>query len=63
MFSFLKKYWKFFIIPFLIIVILIGCNTIKIINNNKQSYNTISSGHDLRQFTYYGTYSVPVDNE
>ena len=63
MIKFFSKYWKFLLIPFLVVIALVGCNTVKIINQNRQQYTTTDSGRELRQFTYYGTYSVPVENE
>lgn len=63
MFSFFKKYLKFFIIAFFVFFVIASCVTVKFINKNSNSVAPVSSGRELRQFTYYGTYSVPVDNE
>ena len=41
MIKFIVKYWKFLIIPFLLVIALVGCNTVKIINQNRQQAQSI----------------------
>lgn len=61
--NFLKRKW-FFILPLVIVLIVVlACNTVKVYTTNKQDVNTIPSVSELQHFTYYGTYSVPVENE